>query len=81
MALMKPFTLARNLTPTSTALGSLDDALAGVVEEVQMLHGQFGGAGGPMVTRTLADGASMLPLSSTLRLLIVAMPWGPGVQL
>src|SRR6185503_7689403 len=72
MALMKPLTLARNLTPTSTALESLDDALAGVVEEVQMLHGQFGGAGGPMVTGTLSDGAPMLPLSSMPRLVIVA---------
>ena len=71
---MNPLTLARNLTPTSTAPLSVDAAVAGVADAFQIEQGQFGVAGGPIVTGMPVDAAPMLPLSSTARLVTVAEP-------
>src|SRR5258708_39104969 len=41
---MKPLRSTLNLTPTSTALGSLTEAVPGVVELLHAVHGQDGAA-------------------------------------
>src|SRR4051812_29623734 len=75
---MKPSASERNLTPSSTAVGSL--AAVAVVAELQIVQGQFCEPE-PTVRVTPALGISRLPLSSTDRLLIVADPELAGVQL
>jgi len=74
---MVPAVSVRNLTPCSTAVGSFVEGSVGTTEGSQMLHGH---ARGPMVTVTPADGNPRFALSSTARLLIVALPTEPGVQ-
>ena len=42
--MIKPFRSTLNLTPSSTAFGSLTEGLVGVAELFQAVHGQDGAA-------------------------------------
>jgi hypothetical protein len=66
-----------NLTPTSIAEGSLKEGAAGTVLLGQIVHGHCLGV---TVTVLPADAFSRLPLSSTDRLVILAVPAAAGVQ-
>src|SRR6185436_11692138 len=73
---MKPSLSARNLTPSSLAPADESAGTAGVVRSLHRLHGQTR----RIVTEMPADGISVLPLSSTARLLRTAVPLAAGVQ-
>ena len=76
---MVPSTSLRNLTPSSTGDGSITLAVPGTIEDLNNDgHGQSLAA---TVTLMPAPAASMLPLSSIARLLIVTWPSAPGTQL
>ena len=66
--------------PSSTELRSALLVTLGIVVSGQMVQGQTYGCGGPMMTETPAPGVSMLPLSSSARLLITAGPCVTGVH-
>ena len=76
MAAMKPPVSAVNLTPSSTAAGSLTATVPGVAPAPQMLMPPDD----VIVIVTPADGVSRLPLSSTARLRMVAVPMVGGDQ-
>ena len=59
---MKPLTSERNLTPSSTALGSATDGFPGTLELLQPPHGQAGPAA--MVKDQTRLAARALPAAS-----------------
>src|SRR3954452_19041029 len=71
---MKPLMSERNLTPTSIALGSEVEVTPGTVALLQMEMGPW------TETEMPAFGVSMLPLSSTARLRMIAVPFWFGDQ-
>src|SRR5262245_27987093 len=75
-----PLISGRNFVPSSTELGSPSSSGAGgTVAALQMLQGHERDA--VTLTVTPAEGASMLPLSSKPRLLIVTLPTPATVPL
>src|SRR6188768_3668078 len=77
MPVMKPAMSDRNLTPTSREL--LSPSSFPVTDGPKIEQGQVTGAV-PSVTVTPAPGVSRFRLSSTARLLIVAVPVEGAVQ-
>ena len=73
--MISPATSERNLTPSSTAPGSL--SIGGTTESDQIEQGQLAGT---TSTTIPGPGVSRLPLSSAARVLIVAWPVALGVQ-
>src|SRR5580765_345923 len=76
--MMKPSVSLMNFTPTSTAFVSAVFTTMGTADGLnRVVQGQL-----PATTRTVTTGAgaSILPLSSTARLRIVAAPRAPGDQ-
>src|SRR6185312_674812 len=77
MPVMKPSNSAVNLTPNSPELVSPLSMVPGVVDELQIEHGQSCAAA---TTEMPAEGVSRLPLSSTARLFRFAVPETCGCQ-
>src|SRR5712691_629993 len=75
---MTPSMSARNFTPTSTAFGSGTSTSHGTADPSQIVQGQLAGVT-VIVVGVFAP--SRLPLSSTARLRILAVPSTPGLQL